>query len=132
VSPGLALALIASGVLLVVVRRRSAAIAVVAAQALLLGAAAMASGIGHSTAMATGGAALIAKGVVLPVVLLWVVRRTREPRLIVEERHAGTRAAVSVALALGLVLILGGTRPGFGAGWRSCLPATYHRQVITP
>jgi hydrogenase-4 component E len=50
--------------------------------------------------------ALIAKAVALPALLLWVVRRTREPRLIVEERHALTRAVAAAAVTLTLVALV--------------------------
>jgi hydrogenase-4 component E len=87
----------------VVVRRRSVAIAIVAAQSLVLGVAALVDGLGESAALATAGVALLAKAVALPALLVWVVARTREPRLIVEERHALARAVVAAALALVLV-----------------------------
>jgi hydrogenase-4 component E len=102
----LAVALIAAGVGVVVVRRRSVAIVLVAAQSLALGVAAIVDGLGESAALSTAGIALIAKALVLPALLLWVVRRTREPRLIVEERHALTRAIAAATLTLALVALV--------------------------
>jgi hydrogenase-4 component E len=87
----------------VVVRRRSVAIGIVAAQSLVLGVAALVDGLGESAALATAGVALLAKAVALPALLIWVVARTREPRLIVEERHALARAVSAAAVALVLV-----------------------------
>jgi hydrogenase-4 component E len=87
----------------VVVRRRSVAIGLVAAQSLVLGVVALIDGLGESAAVAVAGVALLAKAVALPALLIWVVARTREPRLIVEERHALARAVVAAALALVLV-----------------------------
>jgi hydrogenase-4 component E len=78
----------------------------VAAQSVALGVAAIVHGIGESAALATAGVALIAKALLLPALLLWVVRRTREPRLIVEERHALTRAVAAAAVTLALVALV--------------------------
>jgi hydrogenase-4 component E len=102
----LCVALAAAGLGVVVVRRRSVAIVLVAAQSVALGVAAIVHGIGESAALATAGVALIAKALVLPALLLWVVRRTREPRLIVEERHALTRAVAAAAVTLALVALV--------------------------
>jgi hydrogenase-4 component E len=97
----LVLSALALGV--VVVRRRSVAIALVAAQSLVLGVIALVDGLGESAALATAGVALLAKAVALPALLIWVVARTREPRLIVEERHALARAVAAAAVTLVLV-----------------------------
>jgi hydrogenase-4 component E len=102
----LAVALTAAGLGVVVVRRRSVAIALVAAQSLVLGVVAIGDGLGESAALSAAGVALIAKAVALPALLLWVVRHTREPRLIVEERHALTRAVVAAAITLALVALV--------------------------
>jgi hydrogenase-4 component E len=98
----LAVVLVAAGLGVVVVRRRSIAIGMVAVQSLALGIAAIAEGIGETTA----GVALIVKAVALPALLLWVVRRTREPRLIVEERHALSRAIAAATVTLALVALV--------------------------
>ena len=105
-TPAAALALVAGALGVVVVRRRPAAVALVAVQSLILAALALGDGIGHSTALAIAGAALIVKGLALPALLAWIVVRTPEPRLIVEERHALARAGAAIALALALVVLL--------------------------
>ena len=105
-TPAAALALVACALGVVVVRRRPAAVALVAVQSLILAALALGDGIGHSTALAIAGAALIVKGLALPALLAWIVVRTPEPRLIVEERHALARAGAAIALALALVVLL--------------------------
>jgi hydrogenase-4 component E len=102
----LMVALAACGLAVVVVRRRSVAIALVAAQSLALGVVAVADGLGESAALSTAGIALVAKAVALPALLVWVVRRTREPRLIVEERHALSRAVAAAAVTLALVALV--------------------------
>jgi hydrogenase-4 component E len=88
---------------IVVVRRRSVAIGLVAAQSLVLGVAALADGLDESAALATAGVALLVKAVALPALLIWVVSRTREPRLIAEERHALARAVAAATVTLVLV-----------------------------
>jgi hydrogenase-4 component E len=102
-SAGVIVVLVACALAIVLVRRRSVAIALASAQALALGAVALVDGIGESAALVTAGVALVAKAVALPVLLLWVVRRTRESSLIVEERHALPRAVAAAAVALALV-----------------------------
>jgi hydrogenase-4 component E len=103
IGESLVIALAGCALAVVVVRRRSVAIGIVAAQSLVLGVAALVDGLGESAALATAGVALLAKAVVLPALLVWVVARTRESRLIVEERHALARAVGAAALALVLV-----------------------------
>lgn len=103
ISAPLIVALAGCALAIVVVRRRSVAIGLVAAQSLLLGVAALLDGLGESAALATAGVALLAKAVALPALLIWVVARTREPRLIVEERHALARAVAAAAVTLVLV-----------------------------
>jgi hydrogenase-4 membrane subunit HyfE len=100
------LALVGCGLGVVVVRRRSVAVALVAVQSLILAALALADGIGHSGALVAAGAALVVKGLALPALLARVVVRTPEPRMIVEERHAASRAGAALVLAIALVLLL--------------------------
>jgi hydrogenase-4 component E len=102
-SAPLMVVLAACALAIVVVRRRSLAVMLAAGQSLALGAVALVDGVGESVALASAGVALLAKSVVLPVLLIWVVRRTREPRLIVEERHVLVRAVAAAAVALALV-----------------------------
>jgi hydrogenase-4 component E len=101
--------LVISALAVVAVRRRSVAIALVAAQSVILGAAAIADAAGESTALAVAGVALLAKAVVLPILLLSVVIRTREARSI-EERHPLARLTIALAAALALVALV----PRFG------------------
>lgn len=100
-----ALALVACALGVVVVRRRLAAVALVAVQSLIVAALALGDGIGHSTALAIAGAALIVKGFALPALLAWIVARTPEPRPI-EERRALARAGAAIGFALALIVLL--------------------------
>jgi hydrogenase-4 component E len=98
-----------SALAVVAVRRRSVAIALVAGQSVILGAAAIADAAGESTALAVAGVALLGKAVVLPILLLSVVTRTRESRWIAE-RHPLARLTIALAVALALVALV----PRFG------------------
>ena len=80
-------ALVISALGVVVVRRRTVAIGLVALQSLLLGAQAIADASGESAALLVAGIVLIAKAVVLPALLWFVVARTREERRMTSERH---------------------------------------------
>lgn len=101
--------LVISALAVVAVRRRSVAIALVAAQSVVLGASAITDAAGESTALAVAGAALLAKAVVLPMLLLSVVTRTRETRWIAE-RHPLARLTTALAVTLALVALV----PRFG------------------
>jgi hydrogenase-4 component E len=101
--------LVVSALAVVAVRRRSVAIALVAAQSVILGTSAIADAAGESTALAVAGAALLAKAVVLPILLLSVVTRTRETRWI-QERHPLARLTIALAVALALAALV----PRFG------------------
>ncbi len=81
-------ALIVLGLAVVAAGRRTAAVALVAVQSVALGVYAVASGVGESSSLAVAGVLLVGKGIVLPALLWWVVRRTQEPRLIAGERGA--------------------------------------------
>lgn len=109
-SDALTWALVISGLGVVMVRRRRVAIALIAVQSLLLGAEAITDAAGESTALLVGGAVLLAKAIVLPVLLAVVVTRTREAQLIASERHALARLTVALAVALGIVALM----PRFG------------------
>jgi hydrogenase-4 component E len=98
--------LVAMGFGVVVVRRRSLGIALMAAQSILLGVHAI--GDTHDVALAI--AILVARGVVLPVALLAVVRGTRERRRVSSELLALPRLVVAAgAVAAGVALA-----PSFG------------------
>jgi hydrogenase-4 component E len=107
-------ALIGLGFAIVVVRRRTTAIGLVAVQSLLLGVLAVAEAVDTRAGLAVAAGALVARGIVLPLLLLRVVRVTREPRRVVE-RHALARlvaAVVAVVVAAPLVPSFGLEEPG--------------------
>jgi hydrogenase-4 component E len=109
VSVALIWALIGLGFGIVVVRRRTTAIGLVAAQSLLLGGLAIGEAIDTRAGLAVAAGALIARAIVLPLLLLRVVRVTREPRRVVE-RHALARLlGVVVAVVVAAPLV-----PAFG------------------
>lgn len=96
---------------IVVAKRRTVAVFLVAAQSVLLGIYALVHGHGEPGALLVGGVLLAGKGVLLPLGLTWIIRRTREPRLIPGElpplvRLIGvavvTLAAVELVPSLGL------------------------------
>jgi hydrogenase-4 component E len=89
--------LLALGLAVVVVRRRSAGIALVAAQSLLLGGAAVADAAGSDSRLAIAATGVVARGAVLPALLVAVVRGTREARRIASEGAALPRLVLAVA-----------------------------------
>jgi hydrogenase-4 component E len=108
-------ALIGLGVAVVVVRRRTVGIGLVAAQSVLLGAAAIVDAVGDDFGLVVAGVVLVARGIVLPGLLLWVVRGTREPRRVASERFALPRLVLAVAamvVAAALVPSFGLDQPG--------------------
>ena len=96
----LVIAVTAIGLAIVVARRRTVAVALVGVQSVVLGVYALAHGFGETSALVIGGVLLVGKGILLPVGLAWVVRRTREPRLIAGELAPMTRATIAAALTL--------------------------------
>lgn len=102
-------ALIGLGLGIVVMRRRTTAIGLVAAQSLLLGALAVGEAADAGTGLAVAAGALIARAIVLPLLLLRIVRMTREPRRVVE-RHALARLVVAVVA----VVVAAPLVPAFG------------------
>jgi hydrogenase-4 component E len=110
VSAWLLWALALSSIAVVVVRRRSIAISLVAVQSLLLGVQALSDAAGGSSALLVAGIVLLAKGVVLPVLLGFVVFRTREAGRITSERHPLARLTVALAVSLAIVTLA----PRFG------------------
>jgi hydrogenase-4 component E len=114
VSVALMWALVALGFGLVVVRRRTTAIGLVAVQSLLLGAVALGEAVDTRAGLAIAAGALLARGVVLPLLLARVVRAPREPRR-VAERSALARLVAAVlvaAVAAPLVPVFGLEEPG--------------------
>jgi len=112
VSSALIGAILAAGLGVIVVRRRSAAIALVAAQSLLLGIGALDLASGRSHEYTVAGIVLLTKAVVIPLLLVAVMRRTREPRLIAPAAPALLRLAAAGALALVTAALL----PPLGLG----------------
>jgi hydrogenase-4 component E len=114
VSTALMWALIGLGFGIVVVRRRTTAIGLVAAQSLLLGAVAVSEAVDTRAGLAAAAGALVARAIVLPLLLLRIVRATREPRRVVE-RPALLRlvgAVMAVVVAASLVPAFGLEEPG--------------------
>jgi hydrogenase-4 membrane subunit HyfE len=100
VSGWLVTAILALGLAVVVVRRRSIAIGLVAAQSLALGFGALDLASGRSNAFLVASFVLLVKAVVLPVLLGWVMLRTREPRLVGAAAGPLMRLALAGAVAL--------------------------------
>ena len=103
-------ALVISALGIVVVRRRSVALALIALQSVWLGAHAIGVASGHSTGLLVAGGGLVAKAVLLPVGLAFVVLRTREPQWIATERHPLVRLTLALAVALPIAVLV----PRFG------------------
>lgn len=105
-------AILACGLGVIVVRRRSLAIALVAAQSLALGAGSLQLASGRSGDFLVASIVLLTKALVLPVLLVFVARRTREPRLIAPAAPALIRLAGAGALALAVAALV----PPLGLG----------------
>jgi hydrogenase-4 component E len=103
VSGGLVWVLVVLGLGVVVVRRPSIAVGLVTAEALLL-----AGGAIHTATMSKviAAAALAVRAIVLAVLLLLVVSRTREPRPVRAGVAPLARAGLAVAFALALTWLV--------------------------
>jgi hydrogenase-4 component E len=112
VSGALVTVILLCGLGVIVVRRRSAAIALVAAQSLALGAGALGLASGRSSDFLVASVVLLAKAVALPALLLVVMRRTREPRLVAPAAPALARLAGAGAVAFAAVALV----PPLGLG----------------
>jgi len=112
VNSALVTAILLCGLGVIVVRRRSAAIALVAAQSLALGVGALGLASGRSSDFLVASVVLLAKAVALPALLLVVMRRTREPRLVAPAAPALARLAGAGALAFAAVALV----PPLGLG----------------
>jgi hydrogenase-4 membrane subunit HyfE len=115
VSAGLLDLILALGFGVIAVRRRTVAVALIAAQSLALGVGALTLASGRSGDYLVGSLVLLTKAAVLPVLLLVVLRRTRESGLIAAAapglvRLAGAAAAAFVAVTLVPPLGLGDAR----------------------
>ena len=104
-SGALVTAILALGLAVIVVRRRSIAIALVALQSLALGLGALGLAGGRSELL-VAGLVLLTKAVVLPTLLLVVMRRTREARLVAPAAGPLLRLAGAGAVALLAVLMV--------------------------
>jgi hydrogenase-4 component E len=109
---GLVAAMLVLGLGVIVVRRRSAAIALIAAQSLVLGIGALGLASGRSSDYLVASLVLLTKAALLPALLLVVVRRTREPRLVAPAAPALVRLAGAGALALAAAALV----PPLGLG----------------
>lgn len=103
-SSALVVAIVGLGLGVIVVQRRTIGIALIAAQSLALGIGALGLASGRSHDFLVASIVLLAKAAVLPAVLLVVVGRIREPRLIAPAAPALVRLAAAGAVA-------------FAAGW---------------
>lgn len=104
--------ILALGLGVIVVRRRSIAIALIAAQSLVLGIGALDLAAGRSDDFFVAALVLLTKAVVLPTLLIILVRRTREPRLVAPAAPALVRLAGAGAVALGAAALV----PPLGLG----------------
>jgi len=100
VSAPLITLVLALGLGVVVVRRRSLAIALVAAQSLTLGLAALDLSAERSSEFLVAALVLLVKAVALPALLLVVLHRTREPRLVAAAAGPLGRLAGAAGVAL--------------------------------
>ena len=105
-------AMLVLGLGVIVVRRRSAAIALIAAQSLALGIGALGLASGRSGDYLVASLVLLAKAALLPALLLVVVRRTREPRLVAPAAPALVRLGGAGAVALATTALV----PPLGLG----------------
>jgi len=103
-------ALVALGLGVVVVRRRSVAIALVSAQSLLLGIAALSLADERSADYVVAGLILIVKAGVVPALLVFTLRRTRERQLVAAAAPALARLLVCAVVAL----VVSATMPSLG------------------
>jgi hydrogenase-4 component E len=112
VSSALVAAMLVLGLGVVVVRRRTVAIGLVAAQSLVLGIGSIQLASGRSGDFLVASLILLTKAAVLPALLLVVLRRTREPRLVAPAAPAPVRLGGTGALALAVSALV----PRLGLG----------------
>lgn len=111
-SDALVVAILLLGAGVIVVRRRTFAIALIAAQSLALGAGALQLASERSDEFFVASLVLLTKALVLPVLLLVVIRRTREPRLVAPAAPALARLGGAGAVALAAAVLI----PPLGLG----------------
>jgi hydrogenase-4 component E len=97
------IAVTALALTILIARRRTVAVWLVGVQSVALGVYALVHGVNESTALVIGGVLLVGKGVLLPVGLARLVRRTREPRRITGELPPLTRATIAAATTLAAI-----------------------------
>jgi hydrogenase-4 component E len=103
---------LALGLGVIVVRRRSFAIALVAAQSLALGVGALELVGARSSEYLVASLVLVVKAFALPALLMAVLRRTREPRLVAAAARPLVRLAGAATAAVLTVALL----PPLGTG----------------
>lgn len=104
-SSALVTVILVLGLAVIVVRRRSIAIALVGAQSLALGLGALGLAGGRSELL-VAGIVLLTKAMVLPAALLFVMGRTREPRLVAPAAGPLLRLSGAGGVALLAVLLV--------------------------
>jgi hydrogenase-4 component E len=109
-SGALVAVLVALGLGVAVVRRRSVAIALITAQSLVLGAGALALADERSADFLVASLILVVKAGVLPALLVFTLRRTRERRLVPAAAPGFARLLAGAAIAL----VVSATMPSLG------------------
>jgi hydrogenase-4 component E len=105
-------AMLVLGLAVIVVRRRSVAIGLLAAQSLALGVGALSLTGGRSSDSLVASFVLLSKAIVLPLLLYALIRRTREPGLVVAAASGLVRLACAGAVVLCAVVLV----PSIGLG----------------
>jgi len=109
-SGALVAVLVALGLGVAVVRRRSVAIALITAQSLVLGAGALALADERSADFLVASLILVVKAGMLPALLVFTLRRTRERRLVPAAAPGFARLLAGAAIAL----VVSATMPSLG------------------
>ncbi len=105
-------AMLGLGLAVIVVRRRSVAIVLLAAQSLVLGVGALSLAGGRSGDSLVASLVLLSKAIVLPLLLYALIRRTREPGLVIAAAGPLVRLAGAGAVVLCAVILV----PPLGLG----------------
>jgi len=114
-SSALVAALVGLGFGAILVRRRSIAILLVGIQAMLLGVAALTTADHDETGLLVAGVILLVRGLGLPALLVFVRRRTPEPRLVAPATTLLVRLSVAAVVVLAIVASV----PALGLGDRA-------------
>jgi hydrogenase-4 membrane subunit HyfE len=105
-------AMLGLGLAVIVVRRRSVAIALLGAQSLVLGIGALSIAGGGSGSSLVASFVLLSKAIVLPLLIYALIRRTREPGLVLAAASPLVRLAAAGAVMLCAVVFV----PPLGLG----------------